>query len=462
MNSMRSFSSGLQSYVEQLVASNYAPGISIALWRHGETFAGAAGITNVGIGNPVTINTLFQIGSITKAFTASLLMKYVTEGHLNLDAPLNNYLRDFHVLDSSAVREITTRHLLSHTSGLETDIYFDDGAEQGNPITRYLDRCFLLPQVHTDFGRRFSYSNVGYVALGLLVELLSRQTWNEAIDSFVFKPLGMKQALSSPLQVPSFDVAAGHLYVDGAAPSWRADEKPFVPRGLAPAGSVLAMSMSDLVRFGRAHLDCGLAADGTRWLPADIVRGMQKSQVTLPCVTTLYNTAWGLGWGLNDFGSIRAYGHGGGRIGFQALLFIVPSQNAVLGIGANGMMLGAGPLVRQVLQDFMSETANLSINTIPQPARCRNLERYTGTYGGIGFRSVVTAHADRLSLEFSLNGLLADRSNLYLLPNTNGTFAVYSTAGALLEQEVAFLTEGADNRPKYLFFASRLNKRLSE
>src|SRR5690242_9307862 len=138
----------LQGYVETLVSGQRIPALSVAIWHENTLYRATAGILNIETGVEATVDSVFQIGSVSKAFTASLVMLMVDQGKLELDKPVRHYLPSFQVSDADATETLTLRHLLSHTSGLVSDFPFrhDDAYEEGSAIARYVDRCFLLPQ----------------------------------------------------------------------------------------------------------------------------------------------------------------------------------------------------------------------------------------------------------------------------------------------------------------------------
>ena len=185
----------LQGYADAIVQEQGVPALSIAIWQSKMLHSAASGTLNIETGVEATVDSVFQIGSISKAFTASLIMLLVDDGKVELDTPIKRYLPSFHVLDQEATENITLRHLLSHTSGLVSGFSFchDDTYEEGNAIARYVDRCFLLPQVHHEIGKRFSYSNSGYVIAGRVIEVVLGIPFRKAIEDYIFNTLGMKK-----------------------------------------------------------------------------------------------------------------------------------------------------------------------------------------------------------------------------------------------------------------------------
>ena len=126
-------------------------------------------------GCPVPTDALFLPGSIGKVYTATLVMMLADEGKLDLDTPIRHYLPDFEVHDAHARDTVTVRHLLTHTSGFDGDLFIDTGRGD-DALARYVAGCADLPQI-VDPGRIWSYSNSGYAILGRLVEVLSGVTF---------------------------------------------------------------------------------------------------------------------------------------------------------------------------------------------------------------------------------------------------------------------------------------------
>ena len=125
---MKSFLNNIQAYVEALVQKYDVPALSMAIWQDDRLYKGAAGVLNIETGVLADTDSIFQIGSISKVFTASLIMQLVDEGRINLDQPVKTYLRDFHVACPDATESITVRQLLCHTSGMAGSFSPDDSA----------------------------------------------------------------------------------------------------------------------------------------------------------------------------------------------------------------------------------------------------------------------------------------------------------------------------------------------
>ncbi|MCK2142136.1 beta-lactamase family protein [Streptomyces sp. WAC00276] len=189
-----------------LAREHGVPGGQFALRHDGATHTVLFGEEEAGSGRPVREDSKFPTGSITKTFTAALAMVLVDEGDLDLDLPLADQLPDLRVPDASFGEKQTLRQLLSHSSGLPPGRDSDDLAETTR--RRYLADCARMRPI-PECGSSFSYSNIGYVVTGFLVEHVARMDWREALETILLTPLGVEPAYITP--------PAGRPHVPGHA-----------------------------------------------------------------------------------------------------------------------------------------------------------------------------------------------------------------------------------------------------
>jgi CubicO group peptidase (beta-lactamase class C family) len=130
----------LQRELESLIAQHKVPGAVLGVLHEGEIHEVAAGVLNKNTGHPVTTDSVFQIGSITKVWTATVIMQLVDEGRIELDAPVRTYLPEFEVADADVTERVTVRHLLTHTSGIQGD-HFEDTGRGDDCLERYTASC---------------------------------------------------------------------------------------------------------------------------------------------------------------------------------------------------------------------------------------------------------------------------------------------------------------------------------
>ena len=252
----------LQDYLEQMRERFNVPALSVAILFDNKRYSAASGVLNINTGVTATTDSIFQIASISKVFTASLIMQLVDEGRLDLDAPVKQYLPDFTLADSLAAEKITVSQLLNHTSGIPGDFIGNNSYTEQNAIARYVDRCSALNLVHPP-GKRYSYSNAGYNIAGRVIEVILGITWFDAVEERIFKPLGMKQAVAHPSQVIKHRAAIGHVLDADNKNEWAVSPDAYFPICWAPCGSVLTLSASDLITFAQAHLDHGKTKTGS-------------------------------------------------------------------------------------------------------------------------------------------------------------------------------------------------------
>src|SRR3954449_5645216 len=181
-----------QQRLALLADKHGVPGASLAILADGEVADTAYGVLNRRTDVEATPDSVFQIGSITKVWTATLAMQLVDEGLLDLDEPVVTYLPGFQVADPEVTRTVTTRHLLAHTSGIDGDLFLDTGRGDDS-IERYVAGCATLGQNHP-LGATMSYCNSGYTILGRLIEVLRGSTWDTVLRERLFAPLGRTTA----------------------------------------------------------------------------------------------------------------------------------------------------------------------------------------------------------------------------------------------------------------------------
>jgi dipeptidyl aminopeptidase/acylaminoacyl peptidase/CubicO group peptidase (beta-lactamase class C family) len=291
----------------------------------------SSGVLNRNTGVPVTDDTLFQIGSITKIWTTILVMQLVDDGLLDLDATVRSVLPDFALADEGAAASITVRHLLNHTSGIDGDLFSDMGRGD-DCVERYVaslaDSVILHP-----LGERFSYCNAGFVVAARIVEVLRGAIWDTVLRERIIEPLGLTHTITLAEDAPRFRTAIGHY--------GRAEEATVPPvwaitRSMGPAG-VINTRMADLLVFAEAALRGGTLPGGKRILSEASAAAMLEEQVGLRNVSPT-TTAWGLGWFMEYWDGHLVYGHDGATIGQNANLRLFPEHGFALALAVSGGM----------------------------------------------------------------------------------------------------------------------------
>lgn len=366
------------------------PGAAVALTDGTTVIEAVHGVKNLRTGDPVTPRTLFQIGSITKVYTATLVMALVDEGLIELDAPVQRYLPWFKVADAEVSKHVTPRHLLCHTAGFVGQDFPDLG--RGDEALRlYVEGLAAASQVHP-LGGMFSYTgNSGFATLGMIVEALTGRSWDVLVQDVIARPLGLTLG-TLPEQVIMHPHAVGHLELplqaEGQALQVASHWSP--PRSVGPAGTICS-SAADLLAFGRMHVDGGAKVLSTR-----SVLAMQEEQVLLEDAGSL-GRAWGLGWILPTPGVI---GHDGVTFGQLASYRLHPDSGAAMACFTNGP--GSRAIFERLFAEFLSPLAGVSLpvtETPPDaPDPVTTPERYVGDYQRHELRIQVRAAGDRLEV----------------------------------------------------------------
>jgi CubicO group peptidase (beta-lactamase class C family) len=361
----------------QLLEENKVPGAALAVSAGGQVIEHAAGLLSKATGVEATTDSVFQVGSITKPWTSTLLMQLVDEGKLDLEAPVRRYLPEFRLADESAAATITTRQLMCHTAGFEGDLFTDTGTGD-DCVEKYVATLATTDQLFPP-GSMFSYNNAGFCVLGRIVEVLREKPFDACLRVHLFTPLGLTHAATSASEAILHRAAVGHLQ-----PSPDSDPLPApvwsLARSNAPAGSVLSMRPRDLMTFARMHLTGGTTPDGTAVLSPASVTAMQEPQVTLPRLD-LAATAWGLGWEIYDLPGGTVIGHDGGTIGQSAFLRVVPEQDVAIALLTNG----GNPVAvyTEIFGELLRELAGIELPARPAPPAEPipfDAARYLGTY----------------------------------------------------------------------------------
>lgn len=403
MSKLHDVEAWITEHLPALIEKYDVPGAAVAVLAGGEVVDNAAGVLSKATEVDATADSVFQIGSITKVWTATLVMQLVDEGKVDIDATVQTYLPEFEIGDKAAAAAITVRQLLDHTAGFEGDIFTDTGVGD-DAVEKYLAVLHDVPQLFPP-GEQFSYNNAGYCVLGRLVEVLREKSYDACLRDHLFAPLGLTHAATGPYEAILFRAAVGHIPAepDGdlvPAPMWA------LVRSNVPAGAMLAMRPRDLLAFAAMHLNDGVAADGTRVLEPASVAAMQRAQVTLPDLG-LMGTHWGLGWELFETPDGVLVGHDGSTIGQSAFLRTLPGKGVAVSVLTNGG--DAFSLYRDIVSHVLAELGDLELPALPSPpAEPETIDagRYVGTYSAEVFDLVVSQDEDgRIWLDMTPKGV---------------------------------------------------------
>ena len=228
------------------------PGVAIGIWHKGKEYAEGFGITSVEHPLPVTADTLFQTGSISKTFTGTMVMKLVEDGKVSLDAPVKRYIKDFRLKDKDVTEKVTVRHLLTHMGGWVGD-YFNDFGNCDDALDKMVKDIAKLPQVQP-LGTIWSYNNTGFNVASHIIEIVTQKPYEQASQEMLFDPLGLKMSFFYPS-----DLLFTHRFVVGHQ---KVKDKVQVARpwAIGRAGNGVGGVVStvrDLLKYARFHMSNG-------------------------------------------------------------------------------------------------------------------------------------------------------------------------------------------------------------
>jgi len=452
----------LSHFVQANALELSIPGVAVGVWADGEESYACHGVTSLDNPLPVDPDTLFELGSATKPFTATALMRLVARGQVELDAPVRRYIPELRLEDERAAAKITVLNLLNHTAGLDWALLADTG-DGDDALAAYVARLDELKLIAAP-GIRASYSQSGYNLAGRIIEKVTSLTYENAVASLLLQPLGLAHSffLDSAIMTRRFAVghnpdANGRLAVARDWKRWRSNN---------PGGGLVS-SARDQLRWARFHLGDGRAESGEQVLPVKMLQQMKEPTVELRGSTL--GDAFGICWFLRDIDGVRTVGHGGSAHGQFAELLIVPERNfAVVSLanaGPNGIPFNQA-VVRWALQHYLG-VVDRDPEPLPyDPARA---QEFAGTYENDAMRFVILAGETGMALEVGLKpeiraGLASDAPPDYppaaigLLPG-NGDDYILIEGG--MKGQRGFFTRDEDGTVVGVDLAGRIATRVS-
>ncbi len=341
------------------------PGVSIGIYHKGQEFAAGFGITSVEHPLPVTVDTLFQTGSISKTFTGTVMMMLVEQGRLDLDAPVKKYIKDFKVKDKEVTQKVTVRHLLTHMGGWVGD-YFNDFGNGEDALEKMVKDISRLPQIQP-LGTIWSYNNTGFNVASRIIEVVTKKPYEQAMQGMLLDPLGLDMTFFYPS-----DILFTHRFVVGHQ---KVHDKVQVARpwAIGRAGNGVGGVVStvrDLLKYARFQMSNGRRG---------IITGKSLKAMRVPQVDAGARGMMGITWFIREVGGVTVYAHGGATNGQQAYFFFIPGEDfacAILTNSDDGGILTAG-LFSKALKLYFNAQADL-----PKPIKssAMELKEYVGRY----------------------------------------------------------------------------------
>lgn len=370
------------------------PGAAAGVYHRGEERYAFAGVTSVANPLPIDEGTLFQIGSTTKTFTATAIMRLVEAGRVDLAATVRTYVPELRLRDESVADRITVLQLLNHTAGWTGDFFTDTG-DGDDALARYVEAMAGLNQV-SPLGTIASYNNASLCLAGRVVEKVTGQTYEAALKELVLEPLGLERSYLFPAEIMTLRFAIGHSDDDPPAvrTPWR------LPRNANAAGGLISTA-ADQVRYARFHL-----GDGAGVLRPDTLAQMRRP--TFAMDGAAIGDQVGISWLLRDVGGVTLVGHGGSTNGQQSLFQMVPDHDFAITVLTNST---AGARLSRELLDW-ALAAYLGVERSdpePLPLTAEQLREYAGEYRSDTAEITITVEGERLSAQVRIDEATKER-----------------------------------------------------
>jgi len=337
----------ISPFIEHERTAKGIPAISIAIVDGGRiAWARGFGWADSAANRPATASTVYRVGSVSKLFTDIGIMRLVEAGKLSLDAPITQYLPDFHPKNPFG-GAITIRELSAHRSGLTREppvgSYFDDTSPSLAATVSSLNATTLVykPGTHT------KYSNAGIAVLGDVLERTQGQSFYPYLEHAVLAPMGLASSAFRPTVVLAPRLATASMWtLDG-----RRFPAPTFQLGMGPCGSMYS-TVLDLGRFAGILLAKGVTPNGTRVLSSATIDSMWTPQFAAPGA----KTGFGIGFNIGTLNGHRTVGHDGAIYGFATTLLILPDDS--LGVVVTATLDGANAVTDHIARVALTTLLN--------------------------------------------------------------------------------------------------------
>jgi CubicO group peptidase (beta-lactamase class C family) len=337
------------------------PGLTLGVTdRDGTLVVRSYGVADLATEAPIAPDTLFEIGSIGKTFTAILVLQLVDEGVLELEAPVDRYLPWFAVPRPAGSAPIAIAHLLSHTSGIAAGI-------DGTPEAAFQVRSLRDLPTRSRPGERFHYSNVGYKALGLVLEAVTGRRYPELLRARILDPLGMSDTEPAITHEMRSRLAVGYEYLhDDRLGHPGAPLAPATWLETDTADGSIASNAADMCAFARVLLRGGEPVLSERGFAAMTTAHGRLDETV----------AYGFGLTMREIGGRRLIGHGGGMVGYLAGVQADPEA----GVGAVVLQNGVSSNPMELARAAVRIVRDGPDAAQPPPAAADAFSDLTGVY----------------------------------------------------------------------------------
>lgn len=331
------------------------PGAAVAIVKNDRVvYVASYGVKDLAARTPVSVDTLFQIASTSKAFTTTALAMLADEGKLSFDDPVRQHVEYFRLADPCADAQVTIRDIVSHRTGLaRRDELWDN-----TPLTReQVIRSMGSIELSKPFRGAYQYQNIMFIAAGEVVARASGQSWDDFVRARIFKPLAMTRTVTSDAEWNASDHATGYRY------DWKKDsiapQRP-IDTATIGAGGAIKSSARDMANWLRFQLANGVF-EGTQLVSAELLNETKAPHTTLRLENSTRDThpesnvlTYALGWSVQDYRGELLVSHSGALNGFRTHVDLLPRRNTgfvVLSNLGRGMALVS---LRNSLADMLT------------------------------------------------------------------------------------------------------------
>ena len=320
----------IDRYIQNQIREKQLPGLAISIVSGQEIiYQHGFGFSSLNTKLPVTPQTIFDLASCSKSFTALSVLILWKDGLIDLDKPLVYYLSEFHLTDSESSSKITIRQLLNQTSGLPGDVSEPVSYHQGSDAMNKLVIAMGGIRLDNPPGTRFEYANFNYNLLGALVEKVSGKCFEDFVQERILTPMNMTDSTLRPEVALQKDRADGHQLLLGKVVVRNVP----IYRSAIPAGWVMS-SVEDMSKWLIMNLNHG-AIDGKQVFPAELVDMTHTTAITL--FEDGKEAGYGMGWFIGTAKSGEpVYWHGGDTPNFLSEMILLPEKQLGIVMLING------------------------------------------------------------------------------------------------------------------------------
>ena len=379
-----SWGDNVDDYLRAQMAKSHVPGAVLLVLKDGQRLKeGSYGLANVELNVKMSTEMVFQIGSMSKQFTASAIMLLVGEGKLNLDDPVGKFISI-----PDAWKGVTVRHLLTHTSGIRNWANLPGFKFTGT----YNDNEFLslFKDIPLDFspGEKYFYSNSGYAVLGMIVHTVSGQSLEEFVKARFFDPIGMKNTrYNIETDVVTNRVAGYYWTKEGTMENGM----PMRPKVSAPSGGILS-TVNDIALWDaalRTSSPLTQAQKDAMWTPMTLNDGKKDN--------------YGFGWMLTPYKGRKLVKHTGTtEAGFRSMIVRFQDEKLTIILLTNQAALDIDPVVFGIADFYLPQQLRVSSTVSERKAHAWNIPRN---------RPVVIDPRDRITSQVKQAGPFYIRDN---------------------------------------------------